>query len=113
METPTSQIESLFEKLETYGQTTYALSKLQLLETSTVIVTALVSQIGIILMLLLFVLMLNFGIALWLGDILGKPWYGFGIVAVFDLLAGAVLHFFLRSWLKKPVSDLIIRQAIQ
>jgi ABC-type transport system involved in cytochrome bd biosynthesis fused ATPase/permease subunit len=64
-------------------------------------------------MLTLFALVLNIGIALWLGELLGKNYYGFFIVAVFYLLSAIVLHFFLHNWIKKPVSNLIITQALQ
>jgi hypothetical protein len=40
METPASSIESLYERVEAYSKTTYELSKLKLLETTTKIVTA-------------------------------------------------------------------------
>jgi len=61
----------------------------------------------------LFVLVFNIGIALWLGELLGKSYYGFFIVAAFYLIAAIVLHFFLLRWIKKPMSDLIISQALQ
>ncbi|HLP19907.1 MAG TPA: hypothetical protein VK174_06380, partial [Chitinophagales bacterium] len=70
-------------------------------------------RLSVIVMLSLFALVFNIGVALWLGEVLGKSYYGFFIVAGFYLLTGVVLHFFLRSWIKKPVSDLIITQALQ
>jgi hypothetical protein len=113
METPVGSIESLFEQVESYSKTTYELSKLKLLETITIVVTSMLPRLGVIIMLSLFALVLNIGIALYLGEILGKSYYGFFIVAGFYLIAGIVLHFFLHQWIKKPVSDLIIKQALQ
>ena len=113
METPANEIESLFEKVEAYTKTTYELSKLKLLETTIIVVTALLPKLSVILMVSLFVLVLNIGIALFLGEILGKSYYGFFIVAAFYLIAGIILHFFLHNWIKKPVSDLIIKQVLQ
>ena len=113
METPASLIESLFEKVEAYGMTTYELSKLKALETTTTIVTSLVSRLSVILMISIFALVLNIGIALYLGELLGKSYFGFFIVAGFYLVAGIVLHFFLHKWIKKPLSELIITQALQ
>ena len=113
METPSSVIESLFEKAEAYGKTTYDLSKLKLLETTTVVVTTLISRLSVIIMISLFVLVLNIGIALLLGELLGKAYYGFFIVAAFYLISGLVLHFFLPKWIKTPVFDLIIKKALQ
>lgn len=113
METPIGSIESLFEKVESYSKTTYELSKLKLLETITIVITSMLPRMGVIMMMSLFALVLNIGIALYLGELLGKSYYGFFIVAGFYLIAGIVLHFFLHQWIKKPVSDLIIKQALQ
>ena len=113
METPASLIESLYERAEEYVKTTFELSKLKALETTTSIATSLIAKLTVILMIALFALVMNMGIALWLGEMLGKSYYGFFIVAVFYLIAGIVLHFFLHKWIKKPLSDLIINQALK
>ena len=113
METPVSLIEELFEKVEAYSKTSIELAKLKGLETTTQVVTTMMWRMSVIIMLSLFVLVLNIGIALWVGELLGKSYYGFFIVAGFYLLAGIVLHYFLHNWIKKPVSDLIITQALQ
>lgn len=113
METPASLIESLIERAETYGKTTYELSKLKALEAATHLAASLLSRLSIILVLFLFVIVLNIGIALLVGELLGKAYYGFFIVAVFYLIAGFVFYFFLHKWIKKPVSDLIIKQVLQ
>ncbi|HLG33788.1 MAG TPA: hypothetical protein VI757_02825 [Bacteroidia bacterium] len=113
METPASIIETLFEKAEAYTKTTYELSKLKSLKTSTRVATSLISRLSVIVMLSLFALVLNIGVALFLGELLGKYYYGFFIVAAFYLVAGIVFHFFLLKWIKKPLSDLMITQALQ
>jgi hypothetical protein len=113
METPANSIESLYERIEAYSRTTVELSKLKLLETTTNLITSLVPRIGVILMISLFVLILNIGIAILLGELLGKSYYGFFIVAGFYLVVAIVFHFFLHKWTKKPISDLIIKQALQ
>ncbi|MCX6279294.1 MAG: hypothetical protein NT004_14535 [Bacteroidetes bacterium] len=72
METPICSIESLFEKVESYSKTTYELSKLKLLETITIVVTSMLPRLGVIFVMSLFALVLNIGIALYLGEVLGK-----------------------------------------
>jgi hypothetical protein len=113
METTPGSIEQLFERVEAYGKTTFELSKLKLLETTTVVVSALIPRLGVVLMGTLFTTFLTIGIAFLLGELLGKLYYGFFIVAGFYLLAAIVMHFYLHKWIKKPVSDLIIKQALQ
>jgi hypothetical protein len=113
METTANSIESLYERAEAYGKTTYELSKLKLLETSNTVITSLVARLSVILMISMFTFIMTIAIALWLGEILGKAYYGFFIVAGFYLVVGIVLHFFLHNWVKKPISELIIKQALQ
>jgi hypothetical protein len=113
METPGDSIELLFERAEAYTKTTYELSKLKLLETTNIVVTSVIARLSVIMMISMFSFVLSIAVALWLGDILGKSYYGFFIVAGFYFLAGIVLHFFLHSWVKKPISELIIKQALQ
>jgi hypothetical protein len=44
---------------------------------------------------------------------LGKIFYGFFIVAAFYLLIVAVIHFFMHKWLKKVISNFIIKQLLK
>jgi hypothetical protein len=113
METTANSIESLFDKAEAYSRTTYELSKLKLLETTNIVVTSLIARLSVILMISMFSFVLSIAISLWLGDLLGKAYYGFFIVAGFYFAAGIILHFFLLKWVKKPISELIIKQALQ
>lgn len=113
METTASIIESLVERAEVYGKTTYELSKLKLLETSTKVMTSAVFRLGVIIMFSLFAFILSIGIALLLGELLGKSYYGFFVVATFYFVVAIVFHFFLHRWIKKPISDSIIKQAFQ
>lgn len=105
-------IKSLFEIAEAYGKTTYELSKLKLLKATIIVISSLVSRLAVILTLTLFTLVLNIGIALLLGELLGHLYYGFFIVAVLYLIAGVIMHFFLYQWIKKPISKLIIKQVL-
>jgi hypothetical protein len=56
---------------------------------------------------------LNLGLAWYVGELLGKIYLGFFVVAAFDLIVGIVFYFFLHKWINKPVSDSIISQALQ
>lgn len=113
METPASQLESLFEKAEAFGMTTYELSKLKALETTTKVVSSMVSRLAVIAMVSIFLFMLSTGVAFSLGGLLGQIYYGFFVVAAFYMVASLLLHFFLHKWIKKPLSDSIISQALQ
>ncbi len=113
METPKSLIELLFEKIEEYGVTTFELAKLKLLKRTVLIAPSLYSRLIVILVIFVFTFILSIGIALLLGDLLGKLYYGFFIVAAFYLIVGIVLHFNLHKWIKKSVADSIVKQILQ
>jgi len=111
MEKATDIIESLFERAEEYGKTSFKLTKLIALEAVTNILTVLVTRLSIILVISLVIFVLSIGASLALGEWLGKTYYGFFIVAGFYLLVGLLLHSFLQRWIKKLVTDLIIKQV--
>jgi hypothetical protein len=52
------------------------------------------------------------GIALLLGDWLGKLYYGFFIVAAFYLIAGLVLYSLREKWLKSPIANSMIKNLM-
>ena len=113
METPPNVMESLFEQLSTYSQTTYNLSKLRALETTTIVAASVVARLSVLLILSLLVFILSIGVALWLGAHYGKLYYGFFIVAIFYLVLGLFLQIFLHRWIKRPVSDFLINKMFQ
>ncbi len=113
VETPAKSFGDLFESTETYVKTTYELTKLRALEGLTQVVTALVSKLLVVIFASLFLMALSIGVALYLGELLGKFYYGFFIVAGFYLLAGIILNFFLHKWLKKPITTVIITETLQ
>ncbi|MBW6491269.1 MAG: hypothetical protein K0B15_08770 [Lentimicrobium sp.] len=113
METPVRQLELLFEKAKAYGTTTYELSKLKAVETTATITTSLVSRMVVVAFAAIFLIILSTGVSFWLGELLGKIYYGFFAVAAFYLVISLILHFYLHKWIKKPLSDSIVSQALQ
>ena len=113
METPSDSVELLFESLETYSKTTFELAKLKALESFSKGIASLFAKVGVAMMLLLFVVLLSIGAAMLLGDLLGKAYYGFFIVAGFYLIVGLLSHFFLYHWIKGPIGNTLINQVFQ
>ena len=103
MEDNTKLLESLLEKATDFGKTSFELAKLKTLDKSSDVVSSLVPNSIAIVLIVSFMLFLHLGLALWLGDILGKIFDGFFVVAAFYLFAGIVIHFFMHNWLKKLV----------
>jgi hypothetical protein len=110
METTSNSIESLLESVEAYGKTTYELSKLKALDATTTVASSLISRLIIIILTMLFVFVLSMGIALMIGDFMGKTYYGFLIVAAFYLIAVIIANYSLDNVVKKSIGRLIISQ---
>ncbi|MDQ3047782.1 MAG: hypothetical protein M3R27_09560 [Bacteroidota bacterium] len=112
MEDKQTFIEPLIERAEQYGKTSLELLKLNAVDKSAGVISTFVSRGTVVLMLTMFTLIVNIGIALWLGDILGKSYYGFFCVAGFYLVAGIILYFFLHNRIKQSISNSIISQLL-
>jgi hypothetical protein len=113
MENKEDLIESLFEKFETYLQTSIELYKLRALDKLAEITSTLASSLAIILIGIFFFLLFNIGIALWLGEMLGKSYYGFMLISGFYLLVGLLIYIFRGKWIKEKVSDSVIEQLLK
>ncbi len=106
-------LDSLFEKAEAYAKTNIDLFKLKTIDKSADIISKIVAKIAVIFVVLLIVLFLNIALSLWLGELVGKSYYGFLIVAGFYILAVLILHFNRSSILEAPINDSIILQLIK
>jgi polyferredoxin len=113
MEDNKNVIESLLEKAVDYGKTSYELIKLKALDKGLNFVSSFIPQFFVCVLIAVFMLFFSLGLAFWLGEILGKIYYGFLIVAGFYLFAGTVIHFLLHRWLKKIVSDYFIKRIFR
>jgi hypothetical protein len=113
MEDNTKLLESLLESASEYAKTSYELVKLKTLDKTSDIVSSFVPSTVVIILIASFMLFLNLGLAFWLGDILGKIYYGFFVVAAFYILAGLIIHFFMRNWIKKLVGNSFIKHILK
>lgn len=108
-----SSIEVLIERAETYGITTVELLKLRFIHKLTDVVSSLALKIVIYLSLVMFIFIINFGIALWLGDLLGKNYYGFFITASFYAIVVALVSIYGHRFVKVPVSNRLISELLE
>ncbi len=108
METQGNLVEILFEKIEAYGKTIVELLKLKILEAAGNLITKLLSRLIVFIMVVLCVTFFSIGMALYVGELLEKLYYGFFIVGAFYLFVGTILYFFLHKWIKEPIDDLMI-----
>ena len=112
MENKTTIFEPLFERAQAYGKTSFELFKLKAVEKTSGVSSTFASRAIAFFVLSLFVLMASIGAALWLGEILGKGYYGFFVVAGFYGIVDCVLYFFMHNWIKKGINNSIIKEML-
>jgi len=113
MEDNAKLIESLLEKATEYGKASFELIKLKTLDKTSDVASSLIPHSLVFVLIAVFMLFLNIGLAFWLGEILGKIFFGFFVVAAFYGAIAIVLHFFMHKWLKKHVSNFIIKLLLK
>jgi hypothetical protein len=109
----TTPIATLFERAENYANTTIKLVKLNAADKSAEIVSSLFSMLVVCMTVVLSIIIISIGAALWIGKELGGSFYGFFIIGAFYLLTAILLRVFREQWLKYPISNSIIRQMIK
>ena len=113
MKEDSSLTDNLFERLTKFAVTYVELIKLKAIDRTTEVVSAAAPDLITSSLMLVFLLFINVGVALWLGDILGKIYFGFMAVAGFYLVLGLVFHFFMRGWFKKVTGNYLIKQVLK
>jgi len=113
MEDHTKSIEALIERVTDFSKTSYELAKLKTLDKSSDVASSMIPHSIVFVLFASFMLFANFGLAFWLGEILGNTYYGFFVVAGFYVIAGLVLHFFFHKRIKNLIWNSIIKQVLK
>jgi len=101
-------LESLFDRTTDYLETRADLVKLKAIRKSSELVSGLVSKIVLAIVFCFFLMLINIALGLWLGEMLGKNYYGFFALAGFYLIVGLIIFAGRGKWLKVPVANSII-----
>ena len=88
------RIARQFEKAGDYLETRLDLFKLRAVDKTSDFTSSLVSRIAIATILILAIFMVNIGLALWVGELVGRVYLGFFIVAAFYALLALLIHVF-------------------
>lgn len=105
-------LDPLFDKAEDYAKTSFELYKLRTINKLAAVISTFISRGAVIIALSLFIVFINIGFAIWVGDLLGKLYLGFLCIAVFYVLLAIILYFFIHNGIKKRISNLIISEAL-
>ncbi len=112
MENQSSPVESLIDRVKSYVETRIDLLRLKAIDKSSSFLSLLISMIVVILISFISMLLLSVGIALLVGECLGKTYYGFFVVGGFYLITGLVLFAFRNKWLKTPIANSMIKNLL-
>lgn len=105
--------EALWERTEEYLRTSLELFKFKALDKTTEVASTLAVRLGVLFIANVFLLMVNIGLSIWLGNILGDVYLGFFAVAAFYGIAGVVLYFLLHKWIKRLVGNFMVKQILK
>lgn len=109
METNENSVDLLFAKAEEFSKTNLELLKLKSIDKTADIGSTMFSRLLLILAICLFSLTFTIAVSFWLGELLGKVFYGFFIVAFIYGIIGLVL-FIVHPRIKTKVGNEIITQ---
>ena len=112
MDYKTTIIIPLFEKAEEYGKTSLELVKLKALNKTADVYSTIATRGIVALPLIMFVAVLTIGVSIWLGELLGKLYYGFFCVAGFYGVVWAILYLLMRHSIKKRIGDAFVYQIL-
>ena len=106
-------LEILLDRTEAYAKTSIKLFRYKATQKFAELVSDFTSGFAIGVIVLLVFVNLNIGIALILGDLLGKMYLGFLTLSGFYACFGLLAYFFRAAWIKGPVNNLIINNMLK
>jgi len=101
-------MEPLLERIQDYGKTSYELVRLKTIDKAARLLSELASRVVVALVISLVLIFASIGLSCWLGDILGRMYFGFFIVAGFYAFIWGVLFLFFRKRLRRSFTNSII-----
>ena len=106
-------IETLFEKLESYIQTTLELYRLKAIDKLTDVFATIASSLIIAVIITLFFILISIGLSLYLGELLGKSYYGFFALGGLYALVAVVMIVKRKEWLELKLNNFLISQIFK
>jgi hypothetical protein len=113
MEDQQNDIDMLLSDAGDYIETRTTLWKLKAIESLADVSGELVSGLGMIVLTSFVVILFSIGLALLIGDWLGKEFYGFFIIGGLYGILALVIYSRRGQWLKDPFSNMLIRKILK
>jgi len=106
-----SFMEPLLEKVGHFGQLNIDLIKYKILDKMADLISSFIARFLLLLMISIFAVFLSLGAALWIGELLGKIYYGFFAVALFYGLV-SLFVMYLQQAIKIRMNNWIISKML-
>jgi hypothetical protein len=106
-------IEMLFEKVESYTKTTLELYRLKAIDKITDVFATIASSLIIAVIVVLSFILISVGLALFLGELLGKSYYGFLLLGGVYGLVAVLVAMNRKDWLEIKLNDYLINQIFK
>lgn len=113
MENIAKNIGRLYNTAEQYSKTSLELIKLNVIDKSSDVISSLAVIVSLSLILAVFSLFFNIGIALLLGKAFESYAMGFFIVSGFYLLIAIVVYIFRKSLIKIPIDTIVVKKLMK
>lgn len=107
------KIETVYAKIEDLVSNQQEIIKLKVYSKSADMATFLVMKIIMFVVVGLFVLFLNIGLSIWLGEILGETYYGFFALAGFYAIAALIIKTFLYSNIEYKINNFFLFKILK
>lgn len=105
-------IDSLIGNSQDYVETRLTLFKLKMVDKSSDIASTVLSFIPLILVFTIVFILLNIGIALLIGDLVGRASWGFLILTGVYIIIALVLYSQRNKWVKVPFANMLIKKFL-
>jgi hypothetical protein len=109
----TNPIDSLIGNTKDYVEARLNLFKLKAVDKSSDLASAIISFIPLVLIFTIVFILLNIGIALLIGDLVGRASWGFLILTAVYIIIALVLFKQRTKWIKIPFANMLIRKFLK
>jgi len=105
-------IESLFGQSTEFALNKFELYKLKLVDKTSNVASSIITGVVLFVVFFIFFVILNIGIALLIGDLIGKNYLGFLILAVIYAIVGFVIFKSRKKFFKAPILKMLVSKIL-
>ena len=113
MQEEPTDIDILLSDAGDFIETRTTLWKLKTIESLADVSGELVAGLAMIVITSFVVILFSIGVALWLGELLGKSYYGFFVMGGFYTVVALIILARRQRWLKDTFSNMLIRKILK